>query len=143
MTTPRIFIDTSFFKALIDEKDDFHSGAVQILTSLEKDKANLVTTNYILDESITLLRIRCGIDRVKDLRRSLAELKPLKIYRVFAQDDAKAWNWFWNDWSNLSFTDCTSFAVMKRLDLTHVATFDQHFKRAGFTIIKPGPVKTK
>lgn len=137
MTTPRIFIDTSFFKALIDEKDDFHGNAVQILDTLERDNTHLVTTNYILDESITLLKNRCGIDRVRDLRRSLAELKPLKIYRVFSQDDAKAWDWFWNDWSNLSFTDCVSFAVMKRLELTHVATFDQHFKRAGFTIVKP------
>ncbi len=135
MTSPRVFIDTSFFKALIDEKDDFHSDAVQILDILEKNKTHLITTNYILDESITLLRNRCGIDRVRDLRRSLAELKPLKIYRVFAQDDAKAWDWFWNDWSHLSFTDCVSFTVMKRLEITHVATFDQHFQRAGFTIV--------
>ncbi len=137
MTSPQIFIDTSFFKALIDEKDDFHGQALQILSLLEQNKTKLVTTNYILDETITLLRIRRGLPRVKDFCCALAQLKPLKIVRVFIRDETSAWDWFWNDWSDLSFTDCVSFAVMKRWELTHVATFDKHFTQAGFTIVTP------
>ena len=49
-------------------------------------------------------------------------------------DDAGAWEWFEMDWSKLSFTDCVSFAVMKRLGLTDVATFDEHFTRAKFIV---------
>jgi len=130
-----IFVDTSFFKALIDEKDDFHAQSVDILHTLEQNKTKLVTTNYILDETITLIRIRCGLGQVKDFQRALVALKPLKIIRVFSKDERAAWDWFWNDWSNLSFTDCVSFAVMKRLELMEVATFDDHFARAGFTAL--------
>lgn len=129
-----VFTDTAFFKALADEKDDFHQQAIKILKKLEDEQAQLVTTNFVLDESFTLIRVRCGLERVRMFREKIATLSPLKIIRVLAIDEEKAWDWFWNDWRNLSFTDCVSFAVMKRLNLIYAATFDQHFTRAGFKI---------
>lgn len=47
-------------------------------------------------------------------------------------DEARAWNWFLKDWSDFSFTDCVSFALMERLGFKRVATFDRHFSKAGF-----------
>lgn len=132
MTSVDVFLDTSFFKAFIDDHDDFHDQAVKVLEELENSKTLLVTTNYILDETITLVRARCGVQKVRDLREALAKLRSFKIIRVTASDEENAWNWFWNDWSKLSFTDCVSFAVMKRLGLSRTATFDQHFTKAGF-----------
>lgn len=138
-----VFLDSSYFKALIDEKDEFHFQAEDILTLLANTQSQLMTTNYIIDETATLLRVRCGLEVALKFRRLLATSTPtIKLTRVIVADDAAAWKWFIKDWSNLSFTDCVSFAVMKRLGLTHVATFDQHFQRAGFTIIKPDPKKT-
>jgi predicted nucleic acid-binding protein len=131
-----VFLDTSFFKAFVDAEDDFHSDAVRILQNLEQTETTLITTNYILDETVTLIRAKCGLPRVKNFREALVKLSHFKIYRVFATDEEKAWDWFWNDWSKLSFTDCTSFAVMKRLGLIRVATFDSHFSSAGFKIEK-------
>jgi len=55
---------------------------------------------------------------------------------VTAADEAKAWDWFGLDWSDLSFTDCVSFAVMKRLGIGRAAAFDRHFARAGFKMAK-------
>lgn len=135
MNEESVFIDTSFFKAFVDEDDDFHTQAVRVLKILEQREAKLVTTNYVLDEAITLIRVRCGVLRVKDFQRALVALKPCKIIRVFGKDESGAWDWFWNDWHHLSFTDCVSFAVMKRLGLTDVATFDEHFARAGFNVV--------
>lgn len=129
-------MDTSFFKGLIDEKDDFYKKAEEIFTQMTRKNVVLVTSNYILDETFTLIRKRRGRDKVKELRNFLAKaVPPIKIVRIMAADDATAWDWFLKDWSDLSFTDCTSFAVMKRLGLEKVATFDQHFSRAGFKII--------
>ncbi len=131
-----IFIDTSWLKALLDEKDEFHEQAVSIFSELEKDPQILVTTNYVLDESFTLMRVKCGLERAKQLRDKLAEMGTiLKIVRVTAVDDVNAWNWFLQEWKKLSFTDCTSFVVMERLDLKQVITFDKHFSRAGFEIV--------
>lgn len=128
------FADTSFFKGYADEKDDFHMQSLAIFGRLRDTKTTLVTSNYVLDETFTLLRVRCDLATAVNFKAILEEFETgLKIVRVLAADDAHAWEWFINDWSKLSFTDCVSFAMMKRLEITHVAAFDEHFKRAGFT----------
>jgi predicted nucleic acid-binding protein len=35
---------------------------------------------------------------------------------------------------NLSFTDCTSFSLMRRLKLKVAFTFDCHFQQVGFEV---------
>lgn len=133
-----VFLDTSFFKGLVDQKDEFWVKATEILVVLERNNSLLITTNYVVDETATLLRTKCNLKTALKFRRLLMGGSPtIKLLRVAMTDDANAWDWFTTDWSKLSFTDCVSFAVMKRLGLTHVATFDEHFKRAGFTIVSP------
>ena len=136
-STNKIFIDTSFFNALVDKTDDFHKDAVHIWSKLKDENADLITSNFILDESFTLIRVRCGIEKALELRFILSESgAEIKILRTLAADEANAWNWFVKNWSKLSFTDCVSFALMKRLNLTRVASFDTDFKRAGFILAK-------
>lgn len=131
-----IFLDSAFFKALIDLKDDFHSQAEKIWGELKISKVNLVTTNFILDETFTLIRIKCGYKPVFEFRdRLVAGFKRMKVYRITLVDEANAWKWFAEEWKKLSFTDCTSFAVMERLGLKQVATFDEHFAKAGFEVL--------
>lgn len=130
-----VFLDTSFLKALLDSRDDFHHQAIRIFSQCQKQKASLVTTNYIIDEALTLLRARGGLALARKVQRFLAQgAQTLTIIRVTIEDDANAWQWFEKNWSRLSFTDCTSFAIMKRLGIAHAATFDKHFSRAGFTV---------
>lgn len=129
-----IFVDTAFFKALFDPKDDFYKDAEKIWSNLALEKVKFVTTNFVSDESFTLIKLRCGKKMVNDFRHQLAKTIKIKLIRSLPQDEAAAWDWFLLDWSDLSFTDCVSFAVMKRLGLTEAATFDQHFAKAGFKI---------
>ena len=131
-----VYVDTSFFKAFLDPKDDFHDKALALWDSFHQQKTKLITTNYILDESFTLIRIRCTLPVAIKLRYLLYKYSAIiEIVRVEVEDEARVWEWFENDWHHLSFTDCVSFAVMKRLELTDVATFDDHFARAGFTAL--------
>lgn len=136
MTSNFVFVDTSFFKAYADQKDDFHLNALDILDKLRKMEAELITSNYILDETFTLLRVKCGLETAIHFKTILEDFETgLKIVRILADDEANAWSWFVKDWSKLSFTDCVSFAIMKRLDVLRAAAFDEHFRRAGFTLI--------
>lgn len=133
---PTVFVDTSFFKAIIDDKDKFHQRAIEILEELKEKDASFITSNFILDESFTLIRIKCGLKLALEFRRYLEESSiVLRIVRVTVADEAVAWNYFVKDWSKLSFTDCVSFALMKRLEIGQALTFDNHFKRAGFSVI--------
>lgn len=129
------FVDTSFFKAYADTKDDFHQSALQVFQKLKDEKTQLITSNYILDETFTVIRTKCGLASAKQFKSILEEFATdLKIVRIFSVDDANAWEWFLKDWGKLSFTDCVSFALMKRRKIKRVATFDTDFKRAGFQV---------
>lgn len=131
-----VFVDTSFFKGLLDTADDFHQRAKSNWQKLKEEDAAIITSNYVLDESFTLIRIRCGLKIVDQFRDDIVKSSHvIKIMRVTVADEANAWKWFLKDWSKLSFSDCVSFALMKRLDITRVATFDEHFKKAGFAIV--------
>lgn len=132
-----IFIDTGFFKALVDGEDDFCQQAKKIWQKLKEDKVFFITSNFVIDETLTVIRVKCGLKRAVKFRDLLAENSQiLKIVRVTVDDEAKAWQWFVKNWSKLSFTDCVSFAVMKRLGLRRAAVFDEHFQRAGFRVEK-------
>lgn len=131
------FVDTSFFKAYADKNDDFHTQALKIFQKLKETKTQLITTNFILDETFTLIRTKCGLTTAKEFKEILEQFESdFKIIRVLAIDEAKAWEWFLKDWSKLSFTDCVSFALMKRMEIDHVVAFDDHFQKAGFHIQK-------
>ncbi len=137
MTSNRIFVDTSWYKALIDVNDDFYSQAIKQYEIFKKDKWFFITTNFIVDESATLIRVRSGLPLALKFKETLFDMTLIqKIIRLMPSDEKEAWGWFEKPWAKLSFTDCTSFAVMKRLELTNVATFDNHFAKAGFKIFK-------
>lgn len=136
MTSNKIFVDTSWFKAFLDPDDDFHPQSERQYQIIKEHDSYLITTNYIVDETLTLLRVRKNLELSLQFRGMLLDMAhSLKLIRVTPQDESKAWEWFPKPWSKLSFTDCTSFAVMQRLDLKEVATFDDHFSRAGFTVL--------
>lgn len=137
MVSNNIFVDTSWYKALLDPRDDFNSDAKDQMERLLSEKYFFITTNFIVDETLTLLRLRAGLPLALKFADTLVEMsKIMKLTRVSEIDEKEAWKFFPENWSKLSFTDCTSFAVMKRLELKNVATFDNHFARAGFTIFK-------
>lgn len=96
----------------------------------------MITTNYILDETFTLVRQRCGVKVLNIFRELLARSSEIiALERVLIKDEEAAWEWMIKDWSKLSYTDCISFAVMKRLEVREVVTFDVHFSRAGFIML--------
>lgn len=132
-----IFLDTSAFVGLYIENDDFHLQAIDFLTSLPAGQTQFVTTNFILDETYTFIRKDAGKSKALLFKLFLEEnFDQVKVIRVLRTDEAKGWKYFSNlSGRGVSFTDSTSFAVMKRLDLNEVFTFDRDFRKAGFKIL--------
>jgi hypothetical protein len=133
----KIFVDTSALKAIIDEKDDFYSIAEKIFNKMTEDGCELVTSNFIVDECATLIRVKSGLVKALRFKEFLTDCVPtISIQRVLIKDEIEAWKLFKKEWSGLSFTDCTCFAMMKRMGIKRVFGFDKHFERAGFELEK-------
>ncbi len=125
-----VFIDTSFFIALLRTTDQFHG---QAMAWARRSAEELVTTDYVLLEfmdafSHPVLRRR-GLQGLAVVR-SNPDVKILSASKqlmdegleAFEKHQDKAW----------SLTDCISFAVMYRAGITAALTTDRHFEQAGF-----------
>ena len=132
-----IFIDTSAFKAVFDESDDFHQKAQNFWQKALSEQIHFTTTNFILDETYTLFRSHLGKEKALIFRDKLAASpKSIKIINIQQKDETEAWEYFEKlPGRGVSFTDCTSFAIMKRLKLEVAFTFDRDFLTAGFKVV--------
>lgn len=129
MPLNRIFVDTSAWYAMIDKNDRDHTAAVTKIQILDRP---LVTSNYILDEILTLLKSKLGSTLAVPFGQKLWDQEMSALIRITEEDEERAWGIFrhYND-KGFSFTDCTSFALMERLDMNTVFAFDDHFLQYG------------
>lgn len=132
----KIFVDTSGWVAITDDKDKNHVAATKFMVEIAR-KSRLVITDYILDEAYTLLLMNTGHTTTVKFKEKLDIMRQKDIVSVHWVDEAtlnKSWAVFekFNVDKSWSFTDCVSYAVMKELDITEVFTFDHHFSQMGF-----------
>lgn len=128
-----LFLDTSFILALEDADDQHHEEARTYWLSFPRKPKPLVTTSYIFDETITLIRKRLDHAHAKEAAQRLRSSPSVNLIHINEDDFEAGWKWFerYPD-KGFSFTDCVSFAVMKRLRIKVALTFDRHFAQAGF-----------
>ena len=127
-----IFIDTSGFYALLVRGDDQHARAAEVLREAAKRKRGLVTTDYVLDETATLLLARGYTAVLADFFKRVQESEACRVIWMDADYFEKTKQLFLkNPERRWSFTDCFSFIVMKELRLRDAMSKDSHFKTAG------------
>ena len=135
----KIFIDTWAWVALTNKRDSMHTQAKDIYLRLKQEGYILLTSNFILDESYTLIRNRMDLETAVKFGERISAISKtnlIEIIHVTDKIEEKAWKIFEKYKSqNFSFTDCTSFVVMKELDIHECFTGDEHFKIFGFFVI--------
>lgn len=135
----RLFIDTSAFIAIEDTDDENHNPALEYREKIrdgETPFVRLYTSNYIIDESLTLLRMKCGHEVAVAFRETTQASKLINILWVDEATEKNAWEIFKkNSDKDFSFTDCTSFALMKREAIRTAFTFDKHFSQYGLKVV--------
>ncbi len=134
MESNLLFVDTSAFYAFVDNSDERHKKITEIF---QKRTEHFVTSNYVLDELITLLRVRkIPLNKFKSFIDALWNNEICNIIRVVEDIDFNAWQMM-NKYKehSFSFTDCTSFILMKNYNIKKVCTLDKHFQIAGFEVI--------
>ncbi|HEX3391192.1 MAG TPA: PIN domain-containing protein [Solirubrobacteraceae bacterium] len=118
-----LFVDTSAFYALVDQDDRHHARASELL----RGQDTLLTTDHVLVESWRLMR-DCG--GYASAERFWAGIRGgvANVEVVLPGDMDAAWRIgeLFSD-QDFSIVDRTSFAVMERLGIDRVATFDNDF----------------
>ncbi len=129
-----VFVDTMGWYGLVDKRDSAHAQAAQALAGLGRRLIPLVTTDYVLDETATLLKVRGAAHLAVSFFDRVEASRALTVARIDAGRFALARAYFVKHIDHgYSFTDVTSFIVMRELGITEVLTKDEHFVEAGFT----------
>jgi predicted nucleic acid-binding protein len=129
-----ILVDTSFWAALQDRRDDRHELAVSLMR--QYGAGPLVTTNHIRGEAWTLLRRRAGHADAVHFFERLDRSPRVRVVFVTEQQEEDARSWLRrHDEKPYSYVDATSFLVMRSLRLAEALTFDSDFAAAGFRVV--------
>lgn len=130
-----LFVDTAGWVACADEADPAHLWAMAARDAWLEAGGIFVTTDYVADETLTLMRMRLGLEVAEAWWQQVDASQRLEWeYISLARADKARGLFFRYRDKDFSFTDCTSFVVMRELKLREVLTTDRHFAQAGFTV---------
>jgi predicted nucleic acid-binding protein len=128
-----IFADTSGLFALLVKNDYMHIRARENFNYFAGQSVQLVTSSFVLVETIALLQRRIGLAPVHDFNAKLLPLLDIvwvndkwytrAMQRLFAQNNR-----------DVSLVDCLSLEIMDSLEIECAFAFDRHFEENGFTI---------
>ncbi len=128
----RLFVDTSAWFAYANRTDPDHGKVSPLIRSFQ---GRLVTSNFVFDETVTLCLYRLGHQSAKAVGEVLLNDNSIDLVRLTARDERDGWKLFLErSDKEYSFTDCTSFALMRRLGIATALTLDDDFQREGFTM---------
>ena len=131
----------AFLFAYYNSEDKYHRSARGYFDTLEKSQnypLGFLLTNYIFDELTTLilLRTRNKTQAIFTTGNSLLNSRTLKLIYLKEETIIKAWGKFCKYLDkHWSFIDCTSMVFMEENGLQKIASFDDHFKEAGFQTV--------
>jgi uncharacterized protein len=131
-----VFVDTGAWMACADRHDPAHQACMAARDATLEAGRVLITTDIVIDETLTLIRFRLGLAAANAWWEQIDGSARLRWERVENDRFERARHLFfqYRD-KDLSFTDCTSFAIMRELRLTTVITTDGHFRQVGFDVL--------
>ena len=132
----RVLLDASFWIALRDRREPWHSRARETTLALLKERTVFVFTPLILAEAHAYF---CRSPALRSQILDDAERNPTLHWEPVAPaDEAEALRLLraHRD-KSYSFCDAVSFALMRRLELHRAAAFDDHFRQFGEFEILP------
>jgi len=128
------FVDSSAFLAVLGRDDVNHPRARAAWVGLLEQRTKLVTSSYVLAETLAILQHRMGLDAVRVFHHD--------IYPVLTTEwvgDALHAKGMGGVLAarrrSLSLVDCVSFEVMRQHDLRKAFAFDPHFEEQGFDVV--------
>ena len=135
----KLFVDTAGWTMLADESDRQHATACAFRDEWLDSAGVLVSSDFVMDETLTLMRVRLGLNAAERWWDQVEGSPRVHWEWIDPARAEKARHWFfrWRD-KDFSFTDCSSFVVMKERRIKAALTNDRHFVQAGFQTYPQG-----
>jgi predicted nucleic acid-binding protein len=128
-----VFIDTMGWACLLDRREAKHGEAVRWMAGCAQLRWPLVTTDYVVDETATLLMARRAAGVLGEFFECIEHSAALTLTPVGPGRFREACGYLLKHRDQgYSFTDVTSFIVMRELGMSDALTEDRHFEQAGF-----------
>jgi len=141
MAVKRVFVDTWAWLVLANDQDPHFQKVSRIRTGAAGQGGTWVTTDYVLDETMTRLFTMTAFAKARRFTEGIFEASGqglLDIEHVTPERFSDAWllRLRYRDKPRISFTDLTSFVVMRELGLQRVLTGDAHFEQVGLGFVR-------
>ena len=128
-----LFVDTGAWVALRYKRDQHHPRAKTLFKKARRDGFSFVTTDFVLAETVTLLKARGAVEQAIALGEAIRSGLVAELVELTAERHARAWQLFLKLRDHpVGHVDCTSFAVMEQRSLRTVFGFDRDFADCGF-----------
>lgn len=132
----KLFIDTWGWLVLADRRDPAHRKVRRFYQTFRRRQGRCFTSDYVLDELITLLFRRAPIVPARVFVESIfeaIEADALALELVTEERFQRAWSSRirYGDKPLISFTDLTSIVVMAEVGITEILSEDRHFEQVG------------
>ena len=127
-----IFIDTTVWVGASDRNDDFYESSQDIVKAILSEKLPLVlTTDFIIDETVTILGKRKGFGAENARKVGEAILTSPRVLIVFVEETVlkSALEKYPRYLGQLSLTDVVSVVVMKKYHAKEIFSHDSDFDR--------------
>lgn len=133
MPVDQVFVDTVALLAVVNADDELHQRTVEVYRALSRDRAPLLTTEWVLAEFLngaSSLRMRASALKLHAALRASPRVTIIEVSHdswerglaLFASRPDKEW----------SFVDCVSIGECEPRGVRRVLTRDHHFRQAGF-----------
>lgn len=136
-----VFVDTGGWIAVATEDDNYHRVATNYFESHLQAGTRFLTSDYVLDETLTRLRYDLGHAAALRFWAQIEAAKTMDILEILRVDET-----IWSDALDIfgqfrdqkfSFTDCTSFVLAQSRSVDEVFAFDAHFAVFGLIVRPP------
>lgn len=134
-TREAVVVDTSALYALVDRRDPNHLRAATFLRA-QSIKHNLLISNHVFDEAMTLCKMRLGHSVALQLGMRVRTSELIEVVLFGAEEEMATWRLFGQyrdkEWS---YTDCASFVLAQQRKTVLAFSFDHHFSQMGLKLV--------
>lgn len=131
-----VFVDTSAIYALLVRTERGHAETGTAFERLLEAPRSLISSNYVMVETVALLQRRIGLHAVHDLQSRIAPLLTIRwideaLHRRASERLLRT------DKRGVSLVDCSSFTIMDAEGIEEALSLDRDFEVEGYRV-SPG-----